>query len=108
MVNVRVGNDDLLYGQVVPFQDGKNRVDVCARINDRSPQGSLVRKNAAVTGERADGKNLVNHRQKSGEECRADSKRDPLPERRGRTANLDVSPLDSVRSEERRVGKEGR
>ena len=61
MVNVGMGNDDLLHGQLVPFQDSEDRVDVGAGIDDRSPQGSLIRENAAVAGEGADGKDLVNH-----------------------------------------------
>ena len=61
MVNVGMGHDDLLHGQVVPFQDGQNRVDVGAGVDDRSPQGTLIRENAAVAGEWADGKDLVNH-----------------------------------------------
>jgi hypothetical protein len=68
MVNMGMGDDDLLDSEVVLFQHGKNPVDIRPGIDDRGPQGSLIRENAAVTGERADGKNLVNHSQRSSEE----------------------------------------
>ena len=42
MVNVGMGHDDLLHGQVVAFQDSQDRVDVGAGIDHRSQQAKPI------------------------------------------------------------------
>jgi hypothetical protein len=47
---------------VMLLQHGEDLGDIRAGIDDRGPQGTLIRENAAVAGKRADGKNLMNHK----------------------------------------------
>jgi hypothetical protein len=73
MINVGMGDDNLLHGQMVPLKYGQNPADIRAGIDDRSSQGSLVGENTAVAGEGTDGKYLVNHSQESSEGGRVNS-----------------------------------
>ena len=61
MVDVGVGDDDLLHLQLVFADDGKNVFDVVARIDDHGFVRRLVADDRAVTLQRTDGKYLVDH-----------------------------------------------
>ena len=56
-----MGDDDLFYFQFVLADDGENVFNVVARIDDHGFVRGLVADDRAVTLQRADGKDLVNH-----------------------------------------------
>jgi len=61
VIDVGVSDDDLFYYQVVLADDGENVLNIVARINDHGFVRGLVADDGAVTLQRADGKDLVNH-----------------------------------------------
>ena len=61
MINVRVGYDDLLHGELVLAHDGENARDIVARINHHGLAGALIADDRAVALQRADGNDLVDH-----------------------------------------------
>src|SRR5258708_10544525 len=61
VIDVGVGYDDLLYYQVVLADDGENILNIVARIDDHGFVRGLVADDRAVTLQRADGKDLVDH-----------------------------------------------
>jgi len=61
VVNVGVGNDDLLDLEIVLADEGEDVVDVVAGINDHGLARGLVADDGTVARERADGQDLVDH-----------------------------------------------
>jgi len=61
VVDVGVGYDDLLHVKLVLADDGKNVFNVIARIDDHGFARGLVADDRAVTLQRADGQDLVDH-----------------------------------------------
>ncbi len=62
VVDVSVGDDDLLDGEAVGGEEGHDARDVVAWIYDDGFVGELISEDGAVALERADGENLVDHR----------------------------------------------
>ena len=61
MIDVGVGDDDLLYYQVVLADDGENVFNVVTRIDNHGFVRGLIADDGAVTLQRADGQDLVDH-----------------------------------------------
>ena len=61
VVDVGVGDDDLLDGEVVLREFGDDAADVVAGIDDDGLAGGLVAEDGAVALERADDEDLVDH-----------------------------------------------
>ncbi len=61
VVDVGVGDDDLLDGEVVAVEDGRDAGDVVAGIDDDGFAGGLVAEDGAVALEGADGEDFVDH-----------------------------------------------
>ena len=61
VVNVRVCDDDLFKLELVIVEDGKDSLDLIARIDDQRFACALVANDRAVTAENADGEDLVDH-----------------------------------------------
>jgi hypothetical protein len=61
VIDVGVGDDDLFYYQVVLTDDGENILNIVARIDDHGFASGFVANDRAVTSQRTDGKDLVNH-----------------------------------------------
>jgi hypothetical protein len=61
VVDVGVGDDDLLDGEVVLCEEGHNAGDVVAWIDDDGFAGGLVTEDGAVALEGADGNDFVDH-----------------------------------------------
>ena len=61
VIDVGVGNDDLLHIKFVLADDGKNVFNVVARIDDHGLVRGLIADDRAVTLQRADGEDLMNH-----------------------------------------------
>src|SRR5208337_2638526 len=61
VIDVGVGDDDLLHDQFVLADDGKNVFNVVARIDDHGFVRGLIADDGTVTLQRADRKDLVNH-----------------------------------------------
>src|SRR6202158_2406838 len=61
VIDVGVGDDDLLHVKLVLADDGDNVFNVIARIDDHGFARGLVADDRAVTLQRADGKDLVDH-----------------------------------------------
>jgi hypothetical protein len=61
VINVSVGDDDLLDLQVVLADKSKNVLNVVARVDDHGFPSSLVADYGAVALQRADGKNFMDH-----------------------------------------------
>src|SRR5260370_2352241 len=62
VVDVGVGDDYLFYYQVVLADDGENILNIVARIDDHGFARGLIADDGAVTLQRANGKDLVDHR----------------------------------------------
>jgi hypothetical protein len=61
VVDVRMGDHDLFYLQAMLVYQREHALDFVARIDDHGFMGDLVSDNGAVTLQRADRKNLVDH-----------------------------------------------
>src|SRR5438270_9034950 len=61
VIDVGVGDDDLLYYQVVLADDGENVFNVVTRIDNHGFVRGLIADDGAVTLQRADGQDLVDH-----------------------------------------------
>jgi hypothetical protein len=61
VVDVGVGDDDLLEGEVVLFKQGDDAGDLVAGIDDDGFVGGLVAEDGAVALEQADGEDFVDH-----------------------------------------------
>ena len=61
MVDVGVGDDDLLDGELVLCEQGNDAGDVVAGIDDEGLAGGFVAEDGAVALEHADGKDFVDH-----------------------------------------------
>src|SRR6202158_3487738 len=61
VVDVGVGDDDLLYYEVVLADDGENILNIVARIDDHGFVRGLIADDGAVTLQWADGQDLVDH-----------------------------------------------
>ena len=61
VVDVGVGDEDLLDGELVALQDGHDARDVIAGIDDDGFAGGLVTEDGAVALQRADGEDFVDH-----------------------------------------------
>ncbi len=61
VVDVGVGDNDVLHGESVSLEDGLDGWNVVAGIDDDSLARGFVAKDGAVALEQADGKYLVNH-----------------------------------------------
>src|SRR5208282_1510023 len=61
VIDVGVGDDDLLHFQLVLTDDGKNVFNVVARVNDHGFVRGLIADDRAVTLQRAYGKDFVDH-----------------------------------------------
>ena len=61
VIDVGVGDDDLFYYQVVLADDGENIFNIVARIDHHGFVRGLIADDGAVTLQRADGKDLVDH-----------------------------------------------
>src|SRR5208282_177573 len=62
VIDVGVGDDDLLHFQLVLADDGENVFNVIARIDDHGLVRGLVSDDGAVALQRAYGQDLVDHR----------------------------------------------
>jgi hypothetical protein len=62
MIDVGMGYGDLLQREIVPTKDFDDGLDLIAGIDDDGFARDFVTDNGAVALERADGKDLVNHR----------------------------------------------
>ncbi len=62
VVDVGVGDDDLLDGEVVFGQEGQDAGDVVAGIDDDGLTGALVAENGTVALEGSNGEDFVDHR----------------------------------------------
>ena len=62
VIDVGVGDDDLLDGEVVFGQEGQDAGDVVAGIDDDGLTGALVAENGTVALEGANGEDFVDHR----------------------------------------------
>jgi hypothetical protein len=61
MVDVSVGDDDLLYGEVVMLQSADDAGDVVAGINDDGLAGGFVAEDGAIALKGADDEDFVDH-----------------------------------------------
>ena len=61
VVDVAVGDDDLLQREVVGLEEGKDLRDIVAGIDDHGFAGGVVTEDGAVALERADGEGLEDH-----------------------------------------------
>ena len=61
VVDVRVGDDDLLDGELMLLKNADDAGDIVAGIDDDGFAGSFVTKDGAVALERADDEDLVDH-----------------------------------------------
>jgi hypothetical protein len=61
VIDVGMGDDDLLHFQLVLTDDGENVFNVVARIDDHGFVRGLIADDRAVTLQRAGGKDLVDH-----------------------------------------------
>src|ERR1035438_5811903 len=61
MVDVSVGDDDLVDLQVALADECKNILNIVAEIDDHGPGGGLVADDRAVALQRADGEDFVDH-----------------------------------------------
>ncbi len=61
VVDVRMRDDDGLYGEAMALERGLNEGDIVAGIDDDGLARGLVAEDGAVALEKADGKNLVDH-----------------------------------------------
>ena len=61
VVDVRVGDEDLLDGEIVSLEEGEDAQNLVSGIDDDSFAGGLVAEDGAVALQRADGKDLVDH-----------------------------------------------
>ena len=62
VVDVGVGNEDLLDGEAVLLEEGDNAGDVVAGINDDGFAGVFIAQDRAVALQHADGEDLVDHK----------------------------------------------
>jgi hypothetical protein len=65
VVDVGVGDDDLLDGEVVLIEDGDDAGDLVAGVDDDGFEGDLVAQDGAVALQRADGEDFMDHGCKS-------------------------------------------
>src|SRR5215471_15692280 len=84
MIDVSVGNHDLLHLELMFFNDGKNVFNVIARIDNHSLASALIANHRAIALQRPNGKDFVNHEpivevilQKGSHELRAASVEQP-------------------------------
>jgi hypothetical protein len=61
VVDVGVGDDDLLDGEVVAGKECEDAGDVVAGVHDDGLAGGFVAEDGAVALEETDGKDFVNH-----------------------------------------------
>ena len=61
VVDVGVGDDDLLYGEVVAVEDGLDAGDVVTGVDNYGFAGGLVTEDGAVALEEADGQDFMDH-----------------------------------------------
>jgi hypothetical protein len=61
VVDVGVGDDDLLDGEVVFVEDGDDARDLVAGVDDDGFEGDLVAQDGAVALQGADGEDFMNH-----------------------------------------------
>ena len=62
VIDVCVGDDDLLQGEFVLGEEGENLRDVVAGVDDHGFAGGLVAKDGAVALEGADGESFADHK----------------------------------------------
>ena len=61
VVDVGVGDDDLLEFEVMLLEEGVDGGDVVARVYDDGFAGVLIGEDGAVAGDGADAEDLMNH-----------------------------------------------
>ena len=61
VIDVRVGDEDLLDGEIVALEEGEDARNLVAGIDDDGLAGGLVAEDGAVALQRADGEDLVDH-----------------------------------------------
>jgi len=61
VVNVRVGDDDLFDGEVMPGEDGEDAVNFVAGVDHDGFVGGFVAQNGTVALQQADAENFVDH-----------------------------------------------
>jgi hypothetical protein len=61
MIDVRVGNNNLLYSQIVFLNDGQDVCDVIAGIDDNRLAGLLIADDRAIALQGTDRQDFVDH-----------------------------------------------